>query len=101
MPSNAHPWQEWFRAVPDVVLVLEPSSLRIADVNRQGGEVFGYYRDELLGLTLRELCPGIREPALASAVRDATTTSRRRSVVETTCRQRDGEDRPIDLVLAG
>ena len=42
-------------AVIDAILVLDPHSFRIIDVNKRATEVYGYSRKELLGMQLREL----------------------------------------------
>ncbi len=42
-------------AVIDAILVLDPHSFRIIDVNQRATEVYGYSRKELLSMQLREL----------------------------------------------
>lgn len=42
-------------AVNDVILILEPKSLRIMDANRHAANVYGYSKKELVGKELREL----------------------------------------------
>jgi PAS domain S-box-containing protein len=42
-------------AVIDAILILDPHSFRIIDVNKRATEVYGYSRKELLGMQLREL----------------------------------------------
>jgi len=42
-------------AIIDPILVLDPHSFRILDVNKSATEVYGYPRKELLGMQLREL----------------------------------------------
>ncbi len=47
-------------ALPDVVLVLDPETARVVDVNRAEGEVFGYSPDELCALDAAALPVGAR-----------------------------------------
>ncbi|HEY7404900.1 MAG TPA: PAS domain S-box protein [Candidatus Angelobacter sp.] len=42
-------------AITDAILLLDPHTFRILDVNRCATEVYGYSRKELLGMQLREL----------------------------------------------
>ena len=42
-------------AIPDAILLLDPHTFRILDVNRCATELYGYSRKELLGMQLREL----------------------------------------------
>ena len=44
-----------FESANDIVLVLEPDSLRIVDANRKATEVYGYTREELLQMTVKDL----------------------------------------------
>ena len=42
-------------AIHDAILVLDPHSFRIIDVNEAATEIYGYSRKDLLGMQLREL----------------------------------------------
>lgn len=48
-------YRQLFENVADAVLTFEPDSTRILDVNPAGVELFGYARDELLRLRIKDL----------------------------------------------
>lgn len=57
-------------AVIDAILVLDPHSFRIIDVNKRATEVYGYSRKELLGMQLRELTNNV--PTYAELLNPST-----------------------------
>lgn len=59
-----------FEAHPLPLWLYEPGSLRIVDVNPAAVEKYGWSREELLGMTLRDLRDPAEIPALESALVD-------------------------------
>jgi len=59
-----------FEAHPLPLWLYEPGSLRIVDVNPAAVEKYGWSREELLGMTLRELRDPAEIPSLESALTD-------------------------------
>src|SRR5690242_1127583 len=51
-------------SLPDVVMATDPGGLRILDVNRDAGDIFGYTRAELLELAFSDLFPRLGAAAL-------------------------------------
>jgi PAS domain S-box-containing protein len=79
----------WFEAVPDVLLIVDAATLRIAEANR---DAFGYARSELPALALPHLLPKLSRAEIAERVA-------RCERVDTVCRDKDGNDIAVDLVF--
>jgi PAS domain S-box-containing protein len=84
---------------PDVMFLIERSTLRFVDVNRIGSGIFGWTRKDLLARGPLDVMP--REtPGTLAALFERTQTSDPEPVShETTFRRGDGTDFPADVRL--
>jgi two-component system, cell cycle sensor histidine kinase and response regulator CckA len=78
----------------DLVIVSDDAH-RIVDVNERAAEVLGYARDELIGMTVREL----RDPETLSdfPARVAEQLATGAAVFETRYRRKDGSTFPVEI----
>ena len=74
-------------AIPDLLLVVDPESLRVVDANRAA---FGYTKAQLTAFTLPHLLPKLSRAQIAERIA-------RWDALETLCRDQDGNDVPVDL----
>ncbi|MCA1662832.1 MAG: sigma 54-interacting transcriptional regulator [Myxococcales bacterium] len=73
--------------MPDILLLIDPETLRVGEANR---DAFGYSRVELLALALPHLLPRLSRKEIVGRI--ATCDP-----LETVCRDKDGNDLAIDL----
>src|SRR5258708_37109576 len=76
--------------LPDILLVLDARTLRIRDVNRTSGEIFGYSRAELLALSPLDLAPQYSRATMEQGVARTLAKPGRPGRLETRGRREDG-----------
>ncbi len=62
--------------VPEPVFMLDIAGGRISHANRAAAELSGYSIDELRGMTMQELCPGLDDAGLSSLMGDVVDYDR-------------------------
>ena len=83
--------------VTDSIEVIDPSSGRFLDGNRQAHESIGYTRNELLGLTVPDIDPLVTKPVFQEymrRLREAGAPLR----IESLHRRKDGTTFPVEVV---
>jgi PAS domain S-box-containing protein len=83
-------------ASADAVFMFDPDTLRLTYANRGGGELVGCVPEQLLGASVLELHPAVREEAFRerlSELRSSPETSRTYSEVMV---RRNGEEIPVE-----
>ncbi|MEO8754152.1 MAG: ATP-binding protein, partial [Casimicrobiaceae bacterium] len=89
-------------AAPDAMVVVDQDG-EIVLLNRQAEKQFGYHRDELVGLPVKNLIPeGFAERLLADGRRSAADALAQQigTGIELTGRRKDGGEFPIELMLS-
>jgi PAS domain S-box-containing protein len=81
---------------PDAVYVADATTTRIEYANSGATALLGYTRDELLGMTMRDLTPSYEESRRRHAIEDQSTEPGRVHLVETVRRGKDGTEIPCD-----
>src|SRR5436305_286804 len=92
-------FSDYLDSLPDVVLVIHPQTLKLVEVNRSGGRVFDYEREDLLALHLPALLPRHSKVELIAIMKHVLAGDPPASF-ETTCRYGDGEDVAVDMRFA-
>ena len=81
----------------DAILVTEPDTLRLLDVNERTCEVLGYSREELLSMTIHDIAPWFDESARAGVLRQLQESGF--AIIERTHRRKDGTAFPSEVNL--
>lgn len=85
--------------VPDLVLLVEPVSLRVLECNRKGGALFGHRADALVGRSLADLVPGATAELLERALH-GRHDPHPDVPLRVSFRGKDGAVHPVDITLA-
>ncbi|MBH0188699.1 MAG: PAS domain S-box protein [Nitrospira sp.] len=98
--KQAQEEQKLFRAlldkVTDAIEVIEPSSGRFLDGNRQSYESIGYTRSELLALTVPEIDPLVTQPVFHEYMRNLRETNVP-LCLESLHQRKDGTTFPVEV----
>ncbi len=87
-------YRDLFEHANDAILVIDPHTHCLLDVNENAVRRLGYTREELLGLTLHEICPTMvngRLAAIAEAVEQGGSV-----IFEHRHRRKDGTEMPVE-----
>ncbi len=84
-----------FEYANDPILILDPMTYRLLDVNRKAVDLLGYQRDELLGLSLNDLILGDDQSSVEQILK--LLCSRNSTVSECTYRHKDGHPFPVEI----
>ncbi len=88
-------YRKLFEAIPDAVLVVDTSAGRIVDANFAACTMYGYSREELIGLAAERLL----EPPHSTPTSEALSVSELPGVLRRKDRRRDGVSLDVELVV--
>ncbi|MCB1825833.1 MAG: PAS domain S-box protein [Candidatus Competibacteraceae bacterium] len=88
-------YQDLFEYANDPILILDPMTYRLLDVNRKAVDLLGYERDELLGLSLNDLILGDDQNSVEQLLK--TLCPSNSTVSECTYRHKDGRPFPVEI----
>ena len=88
-------YQNLFEYANDPILILDPMSYRLLDVNQKAVDLLGYQRDELLGLSLNDLILGDDQSSVEQILK--LLCSRNSTVSECTYRHKDSRPFPVEI----
>ncbi|TVT47355.1 MAG: PAS domain S-box protein [Denitromonas halophila] len=90
-----------FAENPEVMLIYDPASLRILDVNQSFVDIYGYTRAEALSLSLEDLRPADELPRLKAHIDQLDTARRDRHGALWRHKTKAGEARTVEVSACG
>lgn len=97
--ENIFHFQSIFDDMLDMVVMFEPETLRLVYFNHAASDCLGYSRDELLQMTICQLCPQLPEFEFRHRINSLDTRTRSLERFETVKRRKDGTDFSADVLI--
>lgn len=88
-------YQNLFEYANDPILIIDPMTYRLLDVNRKAVDLLGYERDELLRLSLNDLIVGDDQNLVEQILKILCSSNS--TVSECTYRHKDGHSIPVEI----
>ncbi|HET9114448.1 MAG TPA: EAL domain-containing protein [Burkholderiales bacterium] len=85
--------------MPDMVVMFEPETLRLVYLNSAATDCLGYSREELLQMSICQLCPVLPEFEFRHRISSMQTRGRSMERFEIVKRRKDGTDFPADVSM--
>ncbi len=94
-PGEAQ-YRQFFAALPDALLMYDVESGRLVEVNESACQLYGYTRQELLGLSLADI---LAQPIETAAIQEAVA-GRLRRIPLASHRKKDGSVFPVEVSIS-